>query len=125
VFRGTLTTATNNELELRINGDTGSNYVRMVVYGDGSSAGSIQDSFNSYRFSYGNNTNPFTSIVEFMDYSATDKHKTMLNRESQANRASALGAGRWANTAAMTSFQVFCVQNMAVGTTLNLYGIVS
>ena len=125
VFRGTLTTATNNELELRINGDTGSNYVRIVVYGDGSSAGSIQDSFNSYRFSYGNNTNPFTNIVQFMDYSATDKHKTMLNRESQANRAVTLSSGRWANTAAMTSLQVFCSQNIASGTTLNLYGIAS
>lgn len=125
VFRGTLTTATNNELELRINSDTGSNYTRLVAYGDGSSAGSITDVFNSYRFSYGNNTNPFTSIVQFMDYSATDKHKTMLNRESQANRSSSMGAGRWANTAAMTSVQVFCSQNLATGTTLNLYGIVS
>jgi len=125
VFRGTLTTATFNELELRINGDTGSNYTRLIGFGDGSSAGSITDVFNSYRFSYGNNTNPFTSIVQFMDYSATDKHKTMLNRESQANRSVAMGIGRWANTAAMTSFQVFCVQNMAAGTTLNLYGIVS
>lgn len=125
VFRGTLTTATLNELELRINGDTGSNYTRVYAYGDGSTVGSSSDTFNSYRFSYGNNTNPFTLITQFMDYSATDKHKTMLNRDSQANRTSVMGIGRWANTAAMTSLSVFCVQNMASGTTLNLYGIVS
>jgi hypothetical protein len=125
VFRGTLTTATLNEVELRINGDTGSNYTRLVAFGDGSSTGSITDVFNSYRFSYGNNTHPFTSILQLMDYSATDKHKTIITRDGQANRAIVMGAARWANTAALTSLSVFCAQNFAAGTTLNLYGIVS
>jgi len=125
VFRGTLGSGTSSELELRINGDTGSNYSRVVAFGDGSSTGSFADTHTSFRFAFGNNTHPFTNIVQFMDYSATDKHKTMLNRDSQANRTSAMSAARWANTAAMTSLLVYSAQNLAAGTTLNLYGVIA
>jgi hypothetical protein len=126
VFRGTLTTATFNELELRINGDTGSNYTRIVAFGDGSGTGSLTDVFNSYRFSYGNNTNPFTSIVQFMDYSATDKHKTALSRSSTAANIVFASATRWANTAAVNTIRLAPNSgSFATGCTFALYGIVA
>jgi hypothetical protein len=61
-----------------------------------------------------------------MDYSATDKHKTVLIRQnSVADSAFAMGA-RWANTAAITSIQLSLgAATFSTGTTFALYGIAS
>lgn len=73
-------------------------------------------------------TSQFVSIVNIMDYSATDKHKTMLvrdNRPGTSNNVTMM-AGRWASTAAVTSVTISrSGYNLQSGTTLCLYGIVS
>jgi hypothetical protein len=126
VFRGTLGSATNAQTEIRINGDTGSNYSRVIAFGTSvSTFTSSADVFTSYRSAFGNNTNPFTNIVQFMDYSSTNKHKTILDRDSQANRVVAMTAARWINTAAITSLLFYSSSNLAAGSTLSLYGIIA
>lgn len=72
------------------------------------------------------NTSNFTSIVNIMDYSATDKHKTMLWRDNFASTQVTMAAGRWASMAAVNSVTISRAgYNLQNNTTLCLYGIVS
>ena len=113
-------------LRIRVNSDTGNNYfwVRMI----GEAAGAFSDSSSPANFLDGGNpstTEGYMSITQFMDYSATDKHKTTLHRISFPNNTHVLAnGGRWLNTAAITSIQVYN-PTFAVGFTASLYGIVS
>jgi hypothetical protein len=70
---------------------------------------------------------PVSVITQIMDYSATDKHKTILNRSGSSFDPTSSYASRWASTSAITSL-VFAPNqggNFSAGSTFNLYGIVS
>jgi hypothetical protein len=72
-----------------------------------------------------NTTNTTFSTTQIMDYSATDKHKTTLSRGSGAGINAIAFAGRWANTAAVTTVSVVYPGGgqFTVGSTFSLYGI--
>jgi hypothetical protein len=123
----------NSNVVIRINGDTGSNYSVVTATGSGTNTTSRTA---STTFLYADldvvfgNTSPQVglNIIEFMDYSATDKHKTILSRSNVANRGVGMYAGRWANTAAITSIQALIEASagqFAIGSSFHLYGIVS
>lgn len=69
--------------------------------------------------------------MDFLDYSATDKHKSVLVRSGNSAEAVEASTWRWANTAAITSLRVHGGMGfgsnyyLAAGTTLALYGIAS
>jgi hypothetical protein len=120
----TPTLATDSQLVLRFNGDTGSNYSRIymeTIFGSvGTAAGT-----NEYAYAGAYGSAPATLITNIMDYSATDKHKCFLARGdgSTAAKATAL---RWANTSAINSILVQLVSNptnLPIGSTFTLYGI--
>ena len=117
-------TGTNN-VRLQLNGDTGSNYSTVYAASYLTSSGSN----SGIAFIYGTNNDVDTTtklnwVVNLMDYSATDKHKTLLSRFNQASSNTAMLAHRWANTAAITSILVYTGDgNWAAGTTMSLYGI--
>ena len=121
VFNGT--TAIADGVGSRYNGDAGNNYsaVRMT----GSSAGAISDSFSSFSriIETAGNTDERTLYVSnILDYSATDKHKTVLTRSSIASNVTGI-ASRWVNTNAISSITVFSPgSTISVGATFNLYG---
>jgi len=111
-------------IEFQFNGDTtGSNYSQVNMIGDGSSATSSAQS--DRNFIYFDSANSI-SILEIMDYSATDKHKTTLTRDNTLAQVSAK-ASRYASTTAITSikFQDAGGATLDSGTTLALYGIAS
>jgi hypothetical protein len=114
----------NQYIAVRYNSDTGSNYsyVRMT---DGPASASGTETFG--RFGIGNPTFRFLVIAQIMDYSATDKHKTWLVRSNIPQDYVGAQAGRWANTAAITSVNVLTTtaDTFAIGTTFALYGIAS
>jgi len=111
----------------RLNGDTGGNYNWVRMTGSGSSTeSSAQASRTSFDFSYpgGRNDSSTLFIQQFMDFSATDKHTTVLARHNNPSDAVAAYAGRWANTSAVTSLTIFAsFSDFAAGATFNLYGI--
>lgn len=109
------------------NSDTGGNYNRVYMYGNGSSAGSGANS---------NQTNLDTSQLitagvpavftfDVMDYMATDKHKTVLVRSNNTSDSVLASTFRWASTSAITSFSINSSNTFAAGSTFSLYGIVS
>ena len=110
---------------LRVNADTGSNYSTVSMYGNGSATGSGSET-NTYFYQdwWGGGTaaNRMT-IVQFMDYSATDKHKSILVRSSLADSEANANAVRWASTSAITSIQT--TSNAPVGSTFALYGVIA
>jgi hypothetical protein len=124
VFAGTRTG--NNNVLVRVNSDTGSNYSYVGASSfstSSSSSGTTATNFVSTLASLATDRQ-LNVIWQFMDYSATDKHKTTLTRFNDSGSEVAMLAGRWANTAAITSIQVFTGNNdFGSGATFNLYGI--
>lgn len=113
---------------MRFNSDSGTNYSRVRMSGDGSSAVSAQASSDTqgYIDSYGYlDTNfSYATLVQIMDYPATDKHKTYLSRSNNAGLGVDALAGRWASTSAITSILVgLSTGSFATGTTMSLFGV--
>lgn len=122
--------AASNSYLIRLNGDTGSNYYSVVAEGNGSSTGSGSHSATTSLFStynYNAVSTTFGSYVHhFIDYSATDKHKTVLGRVNDSSQVTSMVAGRWANTNAITSIQIRTFSStFAAGSTFALYGVSS
>ena len=121
-------TATEGNLRIQVNGDTGSNYsqVNMRAFGSGGTGSSSSTStFIASNYSTGlASTDRAINIYNIMDYSATDKHKTFLIRANHPGELDAL-AGRWANTAAITSVTMTANAVFSVGSTYSLYGVIA
>lgn len=115
---------------IRLNSDSNSaNYSQVRMVGNGSSASGATYSnsgFDPVGF-FSSYNDPFTIIFNVMDYSATDKHKTVLFRADGSTQAAIADAGRWANTAAVTTvtFQIAGASPFPVGTSVALYGVSS
>ena len=107
---------------MRFNGDTGSNYTTVLAFG--SSASSSTTTSGAF-FTLQDLDSTTASIFNIMDYSATDKHKTLLNRTGIVTQYVMMMAGRWANTSAITTVQIYAGSNFLTGTTISLYGIAS
>jgi hypothetical protein len=121
--------ASGSSLYYTLNNDSGSNY-SMVIAQAFSPTGTAFTDTVMVPWSPNNLTanGRFLLTSQFMDYSATDKHKTALHRlngVSGGNLFVAMSAARWANTAAVTSLRVQANVNINAGSTFNLYGIVS
>ena len=109
------------DIRFRVNGDTGSNYSWVQMYGTGSSAAS-NSTTSDHFFDYGTPTSLGATIaVQFMDYSATDKHKSVLARRDWSAALALAAAGRWANTSAITTILAYAAAGSFIaGSTLVL-----
>ena len=129
-YKGTTSSILN--LYWQANSDTTeANYTKVHMTGTGSSA--ISSAFDGLQLSSiasPNDTGSALVVCTWLDYSATDKHKSWLLRANTpistggAPGVSAI-AGRWASTAALTSIilsnqfsRVF-----AAGSTFRLLGV--
>lgn len=114
---------------IRVNGDSGTNYSSVGMAGYGASSASSWSN-NITRIQAINYTGVLNSEfclleMDFMDYSVTDKQKTILTRSNHSGEVDAL-ASRWANTAAITSILLLPeTGTFASGSTFALYGIAS
>jgi len=117
----------NQSIYIQFNSDTGTNYSRTVMYGDGSSASSSRDSsYNYIRMGY--NTGAQTAnITQIQNYSNSTTYKSTISRSNTyAGSAGYVYAsvGLWRNTAAITSILVGVdTGNFESGSTFTLYGI--
>ena len=112
---------------LQINGDTSNTYTGVRMTGTGSATQSSADTFTAFYTGGVNNGERIQQAIQFMDYSATDKHKTVLIRDNTPARGVGATAGRYPSTSAVTSFRIFFIgsNTFASGTTFNLYGVIS
>lgn len=124
VVNGELSTANTPDLQMKINADS-SNYSQVYMRGNGSTAAS-----GTYTAIYLNSAGTWSSgrrynhLVHIIDYSATDKHKTVLARGNWAGGDINATASRWASTNAVTSISFTVASgSFAIGTTFSLFGI--
>lgn len=110
---------------LRFNGDAGSNYSFVSAAGNNnntpySTTGTI--TFVNPSPDFGINTQ-FDNQFQIMDYSATDKHKTILIRHGMSAQSPNMVAARWASTNAITSLEFSSSANLySSGSRFSLYG---
>ena len=118
--------ASASNFEITFNSDTGSNYSRTQLSGNGTSASSARESnYTSYRtLSTPASTSTF-AIANFniMNYSNTTTYKTLLDRGGYASDQAYAQVGLWRSTAAITSIKLLCGSNLSAGSTFTLYGI--
>jgi hypothetical protein len=110
---------------LQINSDTGSNYSYVNMRGTGAATASATETI-TYVAVAQISTSQNNFIVQFLDYSTTDKHKSILSRSNSPAHLVLATAGRWANTAVITSFKLdMGGATFAVGSTFSLYGVIA
>ena len=110
---------------MRFNGAT-TGYSSVVAYGDGSSAASYVGSSSIDLMAFGGATTaPALVTATVLDFSATNKHKSVLSRGNRSNQEASMSAGRWADTAAVTSLTIrtTTANNYAIGSTFRLLGV--
>ena len=111
---------------LQFNGDTGSNYSRVLAQGRGASGYSSTASTSAYLYAgtSAGTSEKANAIVQIMDYTATDKHKSVLMRDNNALDRTVMTAARWANTSSLSQIDIITSSNSyAAGSTFYLYGV--
>lgn len=112
------------DMYIQFNGDTGTNYNKMLFYGTGSAAGgAAYTNVAQIGFSYqdGSQSNSYANI---MNYTNTNVYKPVLSKGGSASSALQVNAGLWRSTSAINSIKVYpSTGNFVNGYTLTLYGI--
>ena len=130
VASGTLIGSTQN-LEMRLNSDSGTNFSRTTLSGTGSAANSGRTTSASQIrldvYGYWGTTSPTTTIVQFMNYSNATTYKTFLARANNAGTGVDAEVGLWRSTSAITQIDLYptvgTTEKFAAGSTFTLYGI--
>ena len=123
------TTTVADAIFLRYNGDSGTNYSRTVLQGDGSTASSSRQT--SENLIYLTRTNLDTTLPQLFEIDvfsyAGSTNKTCLVASSQDKNGSGVvvrEVGLWRNTAAITEVSLSSFSStFKIGTTATLYGI--
>lgn len=113
------------DVGIRFNNDSGSNYSRIRLNGNGSAASTGRN--QAVTVGYGlitTTTAPTVGTVQINSYSNSSTYKNFLYRASEASDSAALGVVSWASTAAINRIDVLGMSyNFAIGSTFTIYGI--
>jgi hypothetical protein len=135
VARDSSATADNAGMILRFNSDTGANYVRHRLRGDGStvssSASTAQTSINVYTAVTGGGATAGAfgvAVIDLLDFASSIKNKTtkaLTGFNAAAGNAVELDSGLWLSTAAVTDIGITASAsaNFATGSRFSLYGL--
>lgn len=120
-------------LYMQLNGDTGSNYSQHYLVGDGSGVYAGGGSYTQIAVgdyvtgAAANAANFGSGVVDILDYSSTNKYKTVRSIggiEFNGSGTVGLNSGSWRNTAAITSITLFSFGGTFVQySSYALYGI--
>jgi hypothetical protein len=119
-------TSSNFQFQTRFNSDGGSNYPYVQMYA-APTQGSDSGTLTAVRAVFGGSGYAEVAVLQIMDYSATDKHKTVLARENAiANSWVGARTTRWANTNAIDTISLTPVAGtFSIGSTFSLYGVIA
>lgn len=127
-------TASPNGAQMRIqmNGDTGTNYSRHKLQGNGTTATATGNASQNYIFCGSDgvgsdSTNAVVGIIDLHDYASTSKNKTVrvfTGIDKNGTGDVALYSGCWLSTTAINSLTITSDgANFASGSRVALYGI--
>jgi hypothetical protein len=119
---------TQGNLFIQFNSDTGSNYSRTWLSGDGSSAYSGRESSQTKMgltaYSYPQTSTRWAGLVHIQNYSNATTYKTVLIRGNNSAVGVDAIVGLWRSTSAITSLVLSRSNDQfATGSTFTLYGI--
>jgi hypothetical protein len=122
--------STTLQTRMRLNGDAGTNYSYQRMSGSGSARTSAFARTQTLAFlssvAQATTTGYLQMNINIMDYSVTDKTKTIISRADQPANGTEAFSNRWGNTAAINSVQILTsTGNFAVGSNFALYGILA
>lgn len=116
-------TTTDEGTRVRINGDSGSNYAYSYMRGNGSTPTSASGTTSYVPGSDNFSAVGSMGVYEFLDCSATDKHKAILTRGGTAVDDTKFYFTRWANLNAIFALEISPTANLfASGSTFSLWG---
>ena len=123
----------NTEIAITCNSDTGANYSRHFLYGDGSATGAgASTSASSMSIAYvapstGLASTNAVNVIDILDYANTNKYKTFRVLTGLDVNGSGgyvqLSSGAWRSTSAITSITLTLSGNYTTATSFALYGI--
>jgi hypothetical protein len=117
---------------MRFNSDTGSNYARHYLGGNGSSVFAGGNATQTLMFTADQSGSTYNSVIliDIIDYASTSKYKTMRAWNgydiNAAGGSTYMYSGLWMSTSAVTSIQLGCGNfggTFAAGSTFALYGV--
>lgn len=122
----------SNNIYIRFNGDTGSNYSYAYLFGNGSSAsangaGTQTGAVNSYMLT--SSTVYGINISDILDYTSTNRNKTIRSihgmKQPSSDGNASLYSNLWVNTNAITSITIlaFGGENLLANSSFALYGV--
>ena len=129
VCNGKKVTTQANVYSFQFNADATSTYSFVTMEGTGSITSSGQSTTtqlsSAWNYSSMDNLDGSSCILNLMDYSTTDKHKSVLIRAGSPTQAVSSVAGRWVNTVAVNSITVKIGNGNSynIGSTFTLYGV--
>jgi hypothetical protein len=125
--------AGGEDLTLRFNGDTGTNYTRHRLTGNGSTAAASGSTSTTGITTLGSAGMPTTAniyavtIIDVLDYANTNKYKTarmLSGQDSNGSGGVDFTSGVWMNTAAVTSLTIYAnSSNFPTAASFALYGV--
>lgn len=127
VLTGVMATTVDSAY-IRFNSDSGTNYSRTTLGGNGTSASSGRASSQAQIYVTNDDistTNPTLIIIDIFSY-AGSTNKTCLSTQSNDRNGAGNAhsqVGLWRSTSAITSITFTSGQNFAIGFTASLYGI--
>jgi hypothetical protein len=131
--RSTQTGVSNISALIQCNGDTGSNYARHTLSGDGASATASGTSSTSlmtlFRITAASAAANImgVGIVDIQDYESTTKYKTLRSISGQDENGVGsirLQSGLWQSTSAINSLSIYLASDsFTTSTVVALYGI--
>jgi hypothetical protein len=116
------TNSSGSQTYIRLNSDTSSDYSRVIMTGNGSTATSGSTANDSFLPITSSTTGAFLCIVNIFDY-ADSKHKTIIARNNFAASEVDARVGRWGNTSVVTSVNIVTSGVWPAGASFYLYGI--
>lgn len=115
------------DIYIKFNSDSGTNYSRTQLTGNGSTASSSRSSDNTeIRIGPSYNNQPVSTLIShIMNYSNTTTNKTVISRTGHASGYLMSHVALWRSTAAITSIALTLQGgiNFVSGSTFTLYGI--
>lgn len=133
LVRGDNSAVTIGNLQTTLNSDSGSNYARHYLSGDGSTTAAGGSASATFGLHYGGLTGANagsntmgTVIIDILDYGSTSKNKTIRSFSGADNNGTgtvAINSMLWMSTNAVTSVSLTVSGNFTTATTFALYGI--
>lgn len=126
VWNGANTSGSAQDLLIRFNSDTATNYSTYQLYGNGSTATTAR--YSNGTFISGNyplaTTLISNGIINVGNYSSTSIYKTTIARAGSASSFVFESVGLWRSTSAINAILLYSSSgNISIGSTFTLYGI--